>query len=522
MKKTLLTAFIFLLLKLLAAQLPSEVQMAWQYKINDTLAGPFVKSDNFYMLGDSSVIFLTKEYAQAPGVATKPTAVYFSKIDARGNLVIDRKKIEMYSPAFYLQNIDVTADGNLISLFLKDKAGLTEIKTDSAYLVKYDKELNTVGQGFISNQQTGGELWRAVGVTALTDGKIVVGYNKKEEPRGPRELTSTLALFTCFSSDGNILYTGTAVDPIVTIEKGSDAAFFITYRQLFENSQVLHSSADGRQLHIVYFLIPHSGLKPEVLTSNFALIPSTQQMIAVTRIDDSYSYDGPNAYVLYVTDSILTHSVAKKYDNVSFFKGAGLQLIKDREKGMYIMQSLNTAISPYLPHDYFGLCRLDSAGNAIWSVKFDDPNNEIGGVVGKMMPLAGNDFIVTVQTPAGPVLYRLSGNNQTLTARTSFTTEEAKKSLKLLSPQLSVGSTEDFSVKVASNPSTNYFSIITKSKSNSPLSIVITDNQGKIIEKLVVKSPNSSFKIGERYRPGFYILRAIQGNKSETIKLIKQ
>ena len=520
MKKALLTTVTFLFIKLLSGQLPSNVQIAWQYNIKDTLTGPFITSDNFNMLSDSSVIFLTKEFNQAPAANTKPAAIYLSKIDALGNLAINRKKMLVFSPQFYLQNIDVTSDGGVVALFLKDRTDVSALKTDSAYIVKYDKDLNTVGQRFISNQQTSGGLWRVTGVTALTDGKVIVGYNNREEPTGPRELVSTRAVFTCFNNNGDSLYTVASNDPIVGIEKGSDAAFFITYRQLFENALVLHSSVDGSLLQLVYFLIPRSGLKPEVLVSNFALIPATQKFAAVTFVDyGPYSFDGPNNFVLYVTDNILSHPVAKYYDSVTLFKRAYMQLVNDKGNGMYVMQSVSAASSPISVSAYFVLCHLNSEGNTDWSVNFDNPGAAIGGLVGKLMPLSGNDFIVVVNTASGPALIRLTANTQS-PASASFTTTSIKNATDALaSPDVKA---TDFSVKVASNPTSNYFSIIAKSNSNSPVAVIVTDNQGKLVERIPNVSPNSTFQVGQQYKPGFYIISVVQNGKSQTIKLVKQ
>ena len=76
-------------------------------------------------------------------------------------------------------------------------------------------------------------------------------------------------------------------------------------------------------------------------------------------------------------------------------------------------------------------------------------------------------------------------------------------------------------VKAFPNPAPHQFIIMTLSTSSKPLSITITDNAGKLIETRSGLPANGLFFLGSNYLPGVYYLEVKQGNKKETIKLIK-
>jgi hypothetical protein len=70
------------------------------------------------------------------------------------------------------------------------------------------------------------------------------------------------------------------------------------------------------------------------------------------------------------------------------------------------------------------------------------------------------------------------------------------------------------------NPSTNSFSITVQSWAKEKITMQVMDMYGRIIETRNM-TVNSIVKFGDRYRPGTYFVRIIQGKEHKEIKLIK-
>jgi hypothetical protein len=186
---------------------------------------------------------------------------------------------------------------------------------------------------------------------------------------------------------------------------------------------------------------------------------------------------------------------------------------------LYVYQNL---LQPSLPFDYFALCRLDSAGNSMWSLSSDHPASDFGGSLARFMPLAGNDFILLVNTPSGNRLMRIgeqaqaSGETALWKAHAAGVSDAA---------HLKTGGVEagdgGLSVKVAANPSTSQFTLLTKSDSDDLLSVSVTDIQGRTMERRLVAA-NGTFQLGASYKAGFYVVTITQNGRKQIVKLIKE
>jgi hypothetical protein len=77
-------------------------------------------------------------------------------------------------------------------------------------------------------------------------------------------------------------------------------------------------------------------------------------------------------------------------------------------------------------------------------------------------------------------------------------------------------------VKVLSNPSTTYFTVVIQSNSDKAVSLRMVDAVGRVVEGKGGIAANSSLRIGHSYRPGVYYAQVMQGSKMVTLKLIKQ
>ena len=78
-----------------------------------------------------------------------------------------------------------------------------------------------------------------------------------------------------------------------------------------------------------------------------------------------------------------------------------------------------------------------------------------------------------------------------------------------------------FKVNVASNPATVQFRLQVESSTKEKILIQISDEQGRVIERIESKMSSQSIYLGNRYRPGIYFAQIIQGNNKKTVKLVK-
>jgi hypothetical protein len=76
--------------------------------------------------------------------------------------------------------------------------------------------------------------------------------------------------------------------------------------------------------------------------------------------------------------------------------------------------------------------------------------------------------------------------------------------------------------KALPNPFSDYFTLITTSESDIPITVLIVDAAGRVLEKRRNVSTNSSLRIGARYRSGTYFVEVMQGKEKVVLKLIKQ
>jgi hypothetical protein len=90
------------------------------------------------------------------------------------------------------------------------------------------------------------------------------------------------------------------------------------------------------------------------------------------------------------------------------------------------------------------------------------------------------------------------------------------------SGQMEVAVKEDaFVVKAYPNPTEHEFTLIVTSSLNEKIEIQLYDVAGRKIQTLSANA-NETIRFGEKLKVGVYIAKVIQGNKKESIKLIKQ
>ena len=77
-------------------------------------------------------------------------------------------------------------------------------------------------------------------------------------------------------------------------------------------------------------------------------------------------------------------------------------------------------------------------------------------------------------------------------------------------------------VNAIPNPTSDGFTILTQSSSGQKLTIQVTDNLGRIVERRTGVLPNGTIYLGSHYRPGVYFLEIAQEDSIQYLKLLKQ
>lgn len=76
-------------------------------------------------------------------------------------------------------------------------------------------------------------------------------------------------------------------------------------------------------------------------------------------------------------------------------------------------------------------------------------------------------------------------------------------------------------VTVRPNPAASYFTLNLSSSGQEPVLLRVVDVLGRLVEARSNLAPNSTFTIGHSYRPGVYMVQAVQGNRIVVLRLLK-
>jgi hypothetical protein len=77
-------------------------------------------------------------------------------------------------------------------------------------------------------------------------------------------------------------------------------------------------------------------------------------------------------------------------------------------------------------------------------------------------------------------------------------------------------------IQAIPNPSTSYFNLRLKDGTKESVTIIITDQLGRVVEVIRNKSSGETVQLGSNYANGTYMVQAIQGDTKIPVKLIKQ
>jgi uncharacterized repeat protein (TIGR03803 family) len=105
---------------------------------------------------------------------------------------------------------------------------------------------------------------------------------------------------------------------------------------------------------------------------------------------------------------------------------------------------------------------------------------------------------------------KLKMNVSPATASASFTDEESLTNLK-----------RNLAVSIYPNPSGNYFNLQIIGAGIKPISVIIVNLLGEIVETKTNIASNSNLIFGQNLKPGIYYIQIIQGNQKLVNKIIK-
>jgi hypothetical protein len=80
---------------------------------------------------------------------------------------------------------------------------------------------------------------------------------------------------------------------------------------------------------------------------------------------------------------------------------------------------------------------------------------------------------------------------------------------------------ENLELRLHQNPSAYSFDLNISSAKSQPVTITVTDNYGRIVYRKSGVAPNSTLHFGSEFRPGVYMLEAVQSNKRARLVVVK-
>jgi hypothetical protein len=141
-------------------------------------------------------------------------------------------------------------------------------------------------------------------------------------------------------------------------------------------------------------------------------------------------------------------------------------------------------------------------------------------------PATGINYVGTRTFPVGITTVTYTVTNGAGDTETCSFTVTVRNSKCPGSPPLTgfddpeVTTVDDLVVKLSPNPSNTYFSLQVQSTSDGNVEIVVYSINGKLVQKLS-GSVFESFRFGDSYLPGVYIVKVRQGIKEVIVKVVK-
>ncbi len=154
--------------------------------------------------------------------------------------------------------------------------------------------------------------------------------------------------------------------------------------------------------------------------------------------------------------------------------------------------------------------QLDGSGVDKIRMKIYNKNN--GSIIYDNQPGASDAALPTQAVGANSIVV-ISGSNANLTS----TNTNQKGEMEASAPEVANG----LDVVAFPNPTASIFNITVRGNAkNDKITMQVVDMYGRVIETRNVNA-NSLIKFGDRYNPGTYFVRILQGKEHKEIKLVK-
>jgi hypothetical protein len=141
----------------------------------------------------------------------------------------------------------------------------------------------------------------------------------------------------------------------------------------------------------------------------------------------------------------------------------------------------------------------------LFRIKIWDINNN--AIVYDNQYSSTDDASITTQIAGGSILI----HNDKANAVTTRTTDAASQQLNR----------DQLSLTASPNPSINHFIVGINSSLDSPVLIRVLDVLGRVMQERTSLKSGQTITIGDNFRPGVYVIEAIQNNQSKTLRMIK-
>jgi len=153
--------------------------------------------------------------------------------------------------------------------------------------------------------------------------------------------------------------------------------------------------------------------------------------------------------------------------------------------------------------------QLDGSGQDKIRMKIFNKNT--GAIIYDNQP-GTSDATLPIQPVGANSSIVISGADQVLTSANTKQTSNVKTTVEEIEGELDV--------IAFPNPSATNFTLRVRSKSVDKIAMQVTDMYGRMIETRNINT-NTVIQFGDRYKPGTYVVRILQGKEHKEIKLIK-
>ncbi|WP_207515882.1 SBBP repeat-containing protein [Longitalea luteola] len=198
------------------------------------------------------------------------------------------------------------------------------------------------------------------------------------------------------------------------------------------------------------------------------------------------------------------------YDGGNFDAASALAL--DALGNVYVTGNSSTSIS--LLAD-FATIKYNAAGIQQWLARYDGPAAGADGATDIAVDNAGNVYVTGVSQGIGS-----SSDYATI----KYEQTPSIITMSAIPAEKTLVTTEQGSAKLNAKAFPNAFTQFTNLQWNGtgkPVTITITDIQGKLVEKGTGLASSGNIKIGHNFKPGVYFAEIVQGAERVIVKLIK-